>query len=694
MARVEIIAPKDKADEVVKELLKIKSFQPEDPKTPISQEKVEEARRKYGEINEAISKLKVIMELGGVPLEPKGKMEVINWIDISTKILENYRKFEDKYKELLEEIGKLRAELESLETQRRELEPFKNVGIDLSLLYNTKTFDIALAIITAEQRKELEKRNFVVICECQKGGLYPAIIIGLRGSNLTQTLKELGIRRLETQDLVSPLQAYNNLMERINYIQSLLSERRGKLAESVVNDSEELSSLYGELLTSRDAMYTLSKARVSNYYIQFEGFIPEKDLKTLNKKLGDKAFITYTYPKRFGDEEEPPTYVNLPSTIKPLESVVEYYGTPSYWEISPTVFLVITFPFLFGLMFPDFGNALVVLLFSIWFYNYGKKRGSLNIMQLSLVLIYGSIIAMITGILAREFFGPLPVGGLRELLDNPSLQVGPLYSIWPVSQSAYNTIRYILPTGGERGLINTIILSLLLGAILLFISSLMGVVNAIKKKDSEYLLLDRLPVLLIYTVPLIVFTYGLTYPQDFFGQIITLLGGIEYFIFHSGTPAPNGTQLLADILVIWIELALIYNWIGKMVILRKHEKLTVGGALAIGFIEGAFEAGILLISNTVSFIRVLVFAVAHYYILFAFSYMAYLAAGSPTSTIAVLSNPLGIIILILGNLIAIALEGLIVFIQDMRLHFYEMFSKFYEGRGRKFEPVMAYVELP
>lgn len=50
-------------------------------------------------------------------------------------------------------------------------------------------------------------------------------------------------------------------------------------------------------------------------------------------------------------------------------------------------------------------------------------------------------------------------------------------------------------------------------------------------------------------------------------------------------------------------------------------------------------------------------------------------------------------ILIIGNLLAIALEGLIVFIQDMRLHFYEMFSKFYEGRGRKFEPVMSYIEL-
>jgi len=112
----------------------------------------------------------------------------------------------------------------------------------------------------------------------------------------------------------------------------------------------------------------------------------------------------------------------------------------------------------------------------------------------------------------------------------------------------------------------------------------------------------------------------------------------------------------------------------------------------MGFIEGGFEGALLLLSNTISFIRVLVFALSHYYILYAFSYMAYLVAPS-TTTIGVLLNPIAIVILIIGNLLAIGLEGLVVFIQDLRLHFYEMFSKFYEGRGRKFEPVMAYVSL-
>ena len=694
MARVEILAPKNKLNELVTKLLLFKEFEPSEPKQPISEQRLEEARRNLGEVNEHINKLKILMELGGLIIEPQGKMKVNDWFESSATTFKESGDIENKYKDLLEEIGKLKGELDTLKSQLAEVEPFKDVGIDLKLLYSTTRFEIALAVLTEQQMRELEKEFLVVSQQIStdKNPKFACLIIGKKGSKLEEKLKEMGVRRFETPDLMAPQAYYNNIQERIKAIQEILTERREELSKKIREEEKTIKEIYGKLLTIRDAMNMLSKARVSNYYIQVEGYVPEKSLKKLSSMLDKIAFLTYEYPKRFAEEEEPPTYVRLPRSIQPLESVIEYYGTPSYWEISPTIFLIITFPFLFGLMFPDFGNALVLLLFSIWFYNYGKKRGSENTVKLSLVLIYSSIVAMVTGLLAREFFGPLPVGGLRELLNNSAYPVGPLYYIWPIPESVYQKLSAILPTGSQA-IINTILLSLLLGSVLLFASTLLGVINAIKKKDKEYLIFDRLPLFIVYIVPLIIFTYGFTNISNYQGQEATLLGGISYFIFHSGTPAPQNVQLLADILVIWIEIGLIYNWAAKAYILKKHEHASIGSAIVFGFIEGGFELGLLLLSNTISFIRVLVFAIAHYYILYAFSYMAFLAAGSPTSLTAVFINPAAIVILIIGNLLAIALEGLIVFIQDMRLHFYEMFSKFYEGRGRKFEPVIAYVEL-
>ena len=98
------------------------------------------------------------------------------------------------------------------------------------------------------------------------------------------------------------------------------------------------------------------------------------------------------------------------------------------------------------------------------------------------------------------------------------------------------------------------------------------------------------------------------------------------------------------------------------------------------FIESSFEVVetiLSLFSNTLSFIRVGAFALNHVGLFVAFSAMAQMTNNKGAS----------ILILILGNVIIICLEGLIVFIQGLRLQYYELFSKYYEGGGVPFEPV-------
>ena len=57
-------------------------------------------------------------------------------------------------------------------------------------------------------------------------------------------------------------------------------------------------------------------------------------------------------------------------------------------------------------------------------------------------------------------------------------------------------------------------------------------------------------------------------------------------------------------------------------------------------------------------------------------------------TLADMSSGIGyILIVILGNIFVLALEGLLVGIQVLRLEFYEMFSRFFDGSGRPYRPV-------
>ncbi|MEQ0488614.1 V-type ATPase 116kDa subunit family protein [Anaerococcus murdochii] len=98
------------------------------------------------------------------------------------------------------------------------------------------------------------------------------------------------------------------------------------------------------------------------------------------------------------------------------------------------------------------------------------------------------------------------------------------------------------------------------------------------------------------------------------------------------------------------------------------------------YVESSFsiiEALLSVFSNLVSFTRVGAFAINHVGLYMAFEVMSKIAGGGIK----------GLIILILGNILIIGLEGMIVFIQGLRLEFYEMFSKYYQGNGRKFRPI-------
>jgi V/A-type H+-transporting ATPase subunit I len=87
------------------------------------------------------------------------------------------------------------------------------------------------------------------------------------------------------------------------------------------------------------------------------------------------------------------------------------------------------------------------------------------------------------------------------------------------------------------------------------------------------------------------------------------------------------------------------------------------------------------IANTVSFVRLAAFAVAHAGLLLAVFSIAETISGPGRSSAA------GVLVLVLGNLLVVGLEGMIVSIQTVRLIYYEFFSRFHEGSGVPYRPL-------
>lgn len=68
-------------------------------------------------------------------------------------------------------------------------------------------------------------------------------------------------------------------------------------------------------------------------------------------------------------KEEPakyPTHFQLNTIKAPFQMITNTYGVPQYKEANPSLFSLITFPFLFGVMFGDIAHGLILFFFGLY----------------------------------------------------------------------------------------------------------------------------------------------------------------------------------------------------------------------------------------------------------------------------------------------------------------------------------------
>jgi len=183
------------------------------------------------------------------------------------------------------------------------------------------------------------------------------------------------------------------------------------------------------------------------------------------------------------------------------------------------------------------------------------------------------------------------------------------------------------------------------GVVLLNIGFAMNLVNAWRSRDWPRLFLEKNGVIGI-------------------ALYWTLLGGglgVGFGIL------PGRVLLLIPVLcaLLWIHEPLA-NWIWG------RNSAPMGEALVTGFFE-LFETVTAYASNSLSFIRLGAFAVAH--------------EGLSGLVVSYSKGRWGWVVLLLGTALLVGFEGVIVGIQALRLEYYEFFGRFFQGRGRPFVPL-------
>ncbi len=242
-------------------------------------------------------------------------------------------------------------------------------------------------------------------------------------------------------------------------------------------------------------------------------------------------------------------------------------------------------------------------------------------------------------------------GGLLSRLGLSSMVFGTLYG-------AIFGIETLLPALLIKPFenINTILVSaIVVGIVLILVSYIYGMINSYKRKDME---------------------------DGLFGK-----EGLAGFLFYLSLLALVGGSFIGKtILPIGIGIVMIILCVAAMIFKQPLTHLVMGKRPLHGediggyYIESVFsiiETLLSMLSGTVSFIRVGAFALTHVGLAVAFETIGHMI-GTTTGNI---------IVMIIGNIVIIGMEGIIVFIQGLRLQYYELFSRYYKGEGREFNPL-------
>jgi V/A-type H+-transporting ATPase subunit I len=390
-------------------------------------------------------------------------------------------------------------------------------------------------------------------------------------------------------------------------------------------DRAELDKLFSRLYTMQ-RVYDLCKGRgeVCGMYV-LSGWIPEDTYYSIKKTIEKDAPKTVVVVEQANDI--PFSAVRVPTLLSNNSLVKAFQSIVAMYSV-PSYGEVDPSPFVaftFILFFGFmFGDVGHSIILLLAATYLGKKR--ILSKPLAYVMKCASCSSFVFGFLYGSVFG-------LEGYFFPALWLSPMHN-----------------TGLLFGV------AIFTGIVMISVGMILNMIARYKDKDFGRLLFDGqgLAGILVYwgaagAVCLSVFDVPIPFPVDYLWYLI---GCLVLLTFFRDTLARTLLNQKAD----------------------KEESTTLKVFEVLHNIMNYF-------TNTASFVRLAAFALNHVALSSAVLILADMLDKLPGGTV------LKVLWFVLGNIFIVCLEGLIVFIQVLRLEYYEFFSKFYRGGGNVFKPV-------
>ncbi len=424
----------------------------------------------------------------------------------------------------------------------------------------------------------------------------------------------------------TPAEEKKELEDEIARLKSKSDILEQKIAEFKEKSVDTLRMLFVKLKISSENFALREYALVHEGEIKLEGFIPSVERESFEAIFEEETKIAVSvYPPDTVRNEQIPVKLKNGRFSRPFSMFVEMYGLPSYNGFNPTFFVAVIYTLLFGIMFGDLGQGLLIAIAGAIMYKKTKNAFSQILMRIGI---------------SSAFFGLVfgSVFGFEEALN-------PLYKMLGFEHK---------PIHVTESTMTILFAAIALGVAIIVLSMLLNIVVNIKHRDfTESVFGNNGIVGLVFFASLL------------YGIVMTIGMGKNVFTM----------PFILLLIVLPLVLMFFREPLGELMHGRKPEFSPIGDFIASNFFE-VFEFFLGYATNTLSFVRVGGFVLSHAGMMSVVMLLSEMASGGAS-----------IVIIIIGNIFVTCLEGLIVGIQVLRLQFYEFFSRFYKGDGVAFEPM-------
>jgi V/A-type H+-transporting ATPase subunit I len=640
------------------------------------------AQKLFQDIDEVIRALGVSLETGVMDTMFKGAPK--QKTDYVIEDIQNFiSELENKNKELLYEPKKLLTEqskiaklIEEYSNVESALKVASDLNLNLTSFRQLRRFFAETFIIDSKDRDEIQKSLGDLPIHVDKLSEEKSWIV-IFGSTedserVVKVLRSFGVHPLQIPPDMpqNPSIAYSNAQTKVRELETQSTENTKKIEKTKSALKNRVLSLHEATKVAKDVLEITRKPAGTRNFAMIQGYIPQEKEKKFKDLTRDYVSIVEdvtnegAYILSDGGEVLPTLLTNK-SYIRTFEVITETQGTPRNDEIDPTPIIAFVWPLFYGLMFADLGHGL--LLFGLGMLIRHRGNGSLR--TWGTLLAASGAAAAVAGLATGEFFG----FHIKELavLSSVFAPFGSIVGVLNVSELSFIQVIKILKV------------SVAIGIVHLLMAFSLRLYKDIQDGNKLLVFWIDIPTIIQFlaVVSLILAAIGSGY--DIIGMF-----GISGHIHNEPVPWLSflfGKWVTVDLVakamvpVIFATVGvLIYGGMKEQKLAAKHGQGEGGGLMGV-VIEVILVRIVEILSNVISYTRLGIMLLVHAALLVTVN-QSYAHGG-------------GYAVLIGGNIGIMLIEGLIVYIQTIRLHLYEWFPKWYAGEGTSFKklvPKMLY----